>query len=61
MESYAFIGSLAVTVMAVAALIRRIETRFSGVEMRISDLCDRLSRIEGLLEGYFSQPSRKED
>lgn len=61
MESYEFIGSLAVTVMAVAALIWRFETRISGVETRISDLSDRVSRIEGLLKGYFLQASRKED
>lgn len=61
MESYEFIGSLAVTVMAVAALIWRFETRISGVESRISDLSDRVSRIEGLLEGYFLQASKKEE
>lgn len=60
-ESYEFIGSLAVTVMAVAALIWRFETRISGVESRISDLSDRVSRIEGLLEGYFLQASKKEE
>ena len=54
MESYEFIGSLAVTIMAVAALIWRCETR-------ISDLSYRLARIEGLLEGYFLQASKKED
>lgn len=54
MESYAFIGSLAVTVMAVAALIWRCETR-------ISDLSDRVSRIEGLLKGYYLQASKRED
>lgn len=61
MESYEFIGSLAVTVMAVAALIWRFETRISGVETRISDLSDRVFRIEGLLEGYFLQASKKEE
>lgn len=61
MESYEFIGSMAVTVMAVAALIWRFETRISGVESRISELSDRVSRIEGLLEGYFLQASKKED
>ena len=61
MESYEFIGSLAVTVMAVAVLIWRFETRISGVETRISDLSVRVSRIEGLLEGYFLQASKKED
>ena len=60
-ESYEFIGSLAVTVMAVAALIWRFETRISGVETRISDLSDRVFRIEGLLEGYFLQASKKEE
>ncbi len=61
MESYEFIGSLAVTIMAVSALIWRFETRISGVETRISDLSDRVSRIEGLLEGYFLQASKKEE
>ena len=61
MENYEFIGSLAVTVMAVAALIWRFETRISGVENRISDLSDRVSRIEGLLVGYFLQASKKEE
>ena len=61
MESYEFIGSLAVTVMAVATLIWRCETRISGFETRISDLSVRVSRIEGLLEGYFLQASKKED
>ena len=61
MESYAFIGSLAVTVMAVAALIWRCETRLASVETRVSDLSDRVSRIEGLLKGYFLQASKRED
>ena len=60
-ESYEFIGSLAVTIVAVAALIWRFETRISGVETHISDLSDRVSRIEGLLEGYFLQASKKEE
>lgn len=59
MESYAFIGSLAVTVMAIAALIWRFDTRLAGVETRISDLSDRVSRIEGLLKGYFLQASKE--
>lgn len=61
MESYEFIGSLAVTVMAVAALIWRFETRVSGVDTRIADLSDRVSRIEGLLKGYFLQASKRVD
>ena len=60
MESYEFIGSLAVTVMAVGTLIWRFETRISGVETRISGLSDRESRIEGLLQGHFLQASKKE-
>lgn len=54
MESYEFIGSLAVTVMAAAALIWRFETR-------ISDLSDRVSRIEALVEGFFVQAGKKDD
>lgn len=61
MESYEFIGSLAVTVMAVAALIWRFETRVSEVDTRIADLSDRVSRIEGLLKGYFLQASKRVD
>ncbi len=61
MESYEFIVSLAVTVMAIAALFWRFETRISGVEARIFDLSDRVSRIEGLLKGYFLLASKKED
>lgn len=59
MESYEFIGSLAVTIVAVAALIWRFETRISGVETRVSDLSGRMSRIEGLLEGYFLHANKK--
>ncbi len=61
MESYEFIVSLAVTVMAIAALFWRFETRISGAEARVSDLSNRVSRIEGLLKGYFLQASKKED
>ena len=61
MESYEFIGSLAVTAMAIAALIWRFETRITSVETRISDLSARVSRIEGLLKGYFLQASKNED
>ena len=42
----------------------RLETRISGVETRlgdrISEVSDRVSRIEGLLEGYFMQESKKD-
>ena len=61
MESYEFMGSLAVTDMAVAVLKWRFETRISGVETLISDLSVRESRVEGLLVGYFLQASKKED
>ena len=61
MESYEFIVSLAVTVMAIAPLFWRFETRISGAEARVSDLSNRVSRIEGLLKGYFLQASKKED
>ena len=59
-----FIITLVVTVGAIAGLLWRLETRISGVEMRlgerISEVSDRVSRIEGLLEGYFMQASKKD-
>ena len=70
-----FIITLVVTVGAIAGLLWRLETRISGVETRletrisgvemrlgerISEVSDRVSRIEGLLEGYFMQASKKD-
>ena len=62
-------GEFAVTIGTVIAaaigLVWRFETRISGIESRlgdrITDLSDRVSRIEGLLEGYFMQASRREE
>ena len=62
-------GEFAVTIGTVIAaaigLVWRFETRISGNESRLGDrmteLSDRVSRIEGLLEGYFMQASRREE
>ena len=72
MESYEFIGSLAVTVIAIAGLLWRFETRFSELSDRVARLEGRIdgfadifatkadiARIEGMLEGYFLQASKK--
>lgn len=60
-----FIVTLVVTVGAIAGLLWRLETRISGVERRlgerISEVSDRVSRIEGLLEGYFLQARGSDD
>lgn len=48
MEDYEFIVSLAITVVAIAGLLWRFEVRFS-------DLSDRVSRIEGRLEGFATK------
>ena len=70
-----FVITLVVTVGAFAGLLwrletristvgTRLETRISSVETRlgdrISEVSDRVSRIEGLLEGYFMQASKKD-
>ena len=71
-----FIVTLVVTVGAIVGLLWRLETRISGVESRlekrisgvetrlggrISEVSDRVSRIEGLLEGYFLQARGSDD
>ncbi|MYB76285.1 MAG: hypothetical protein F4X83_04155 [Chloroflexi bacterium] len=65
MENYEFIASLAIAVISIAGLLWRFETRISGVETRLGEqiaaLSDRVSRIEGLLEGYFMQSAKKEE
>ena len=60
MATYEFIGTIATVIIAAAAvggLIFRIEARLGD---RIASLENRVSRIEGLLEGYFMQASKKE-
>ncbi len=48
MENFEFLASLAITVVAIAGLLWRFEVRFS-------DLSDRVSRIEGRLEGFATK------
>lgn len=73
------ITSWAPTIVAVIAclgLIWRIETRISGVELRLGNriselesrmsgvetrLGERIARIEGLLEGYFMQANKQDE
>ena len=74
MEEFEFIASLTITVIAIAGLIWRFETRISGVESRLGERIARIegrlesfatkadiARIEGLLKGYFLQASKRED
>ena len=61
MENYEFIGTIAVTILAAAAvggLVPRIEVRLGD---RITVLEQRVSRIEGLLEGYFTREAKEKE
>ncbi len=71
MESFEFIGSLAVTIIAIAGLLWRFETRFADLSDRVSRIEGKMdgfsdifatkadiARIEGLLEGYFLQAGK---
>lgn len=68
-----FVITIATTIVAVAALLWRFETRISGVETRLGERIARVegrldsfatkadvARIEGLLEGYIMQVGKKE-
>ena len=70
MENFEFLASLAITVVAIAGLLWRFETRFSDLSDCVSRIEGRLegfatkadiARMEGLLEGYLFQASKKED
>ena len=74
MDEFEFIASLTITVIAIAGLIWRFETRISGLESRLGERIARIEgrlesfatkadmvRIEGLLEGYFLQASKREE
>lgn len=74
MESYEFIASLAVTLVAIAGLLWRFETRLSDLSDRVSRIEGRMdgfadifatkadiARIEGLLEGYFMQSGKTQE
>ena len=59
MENYEFISTIAAVIIAAAAvggLVLRIEVRLGE---RMTALEQRVSRIEGLLEGYFLQASKR--
>lgn len=60
-----FIATIGTVIAAAIGLVWRFEARISGIESRLGDriteLSDRVSRIEGLLEGYFLQSSRREE
>ena len=60
-----FIATIGTVIAAAIGLVWRFETRMSGIESRLGDriteLSDRVSRIEGLLEGYFMQDSRRKE
>ncbi len=51
-----FVLSLTTTVTAVIVILGSL----LRLERRVSDVSDRVSRIEGLLEGYFLQASKME-
>ncbi len=74
MEHVANWAPTIVAVIACLGLIWRIETRISGVELKLGNritelesrisgvetrLGERIARIEGLLEGFFMQASRQ--
>ncbi len=74
MEHVASWAPTIVAVIACLGLIWRIETRISGVELRLGNritelesrisgvetrLGERIARIEGLLEGFFMQAGRQ--
>ncbi len=70
MEDFEFFASLAITVVAIAGLLWRFEVRFSDLSDRVSRIEGRLegfatkadiAHMEGLLEGYLFQASKKED
>ena len=60
-----FIATIGTVIAAAIGLVWRFETRMSGIESRLGDriteLSDRVSRIEGLLVGYFMQASRRKE
>lgn len=60
-----FTITIGTVIAAAVGLLWRFETRISGVETRlgdrISDVSDRVSRIEGLLAVYFMQASKREE
>ena len=60
-----FAATIGTVIAAAIGLVWRFETRTSGIESRLgdrmTDLSDRVSRIEGLLEGYFMQASGREE
>jgi len=60
-----FAATIGTIIAAAIGLVWRFETRTSGIESRLggrmTDLSDWVSRIEGLLEGYFKQASGREE
>ena len=60
-----FIATIGTVIAAAIGLVWRFETRISGIETRLGDciteLSDRVSRLEGLLEGYFMQASSRKE
>ena len=57
-----FAATIGTVVAVTIGLVWRLETRISGIESRLgdrmTDLSDRVSRIEGLLEGYIYASKR---